>query len=519
MRALRDWLPRSLFGRLALVQVLVGALVAAGFMVVLEYSHGDYHLELTQRQNLLLAERVLEDSGDTWRRNPRDADSINATLRRIGRMNPYVDLYWLSGSGTIIASSVPSARLRVDSVDIAPLLALADDPASRLPTLAMDPANPVRRKAFAVAKASSVAGGERFFLYLVPVGDDAHVFARLAWASSLRQALAMVAGVIVLALVSALVILRVLLRRFRRLSDAMRRFGGNGFAEWESVDALAAGPGTSELDRMSEDFDTMAGRIVSLLRELKDDERLMREMFANISHDLRTPLTIIQGNLEILDQRGDYLSSVERRTMVQTVLQEARRLGALVEGVFELARLQSPHYRIRAEALSLGEFLHDLAAKFREAAVSRGIALEVNTANAHVFAVADVVLLERIMDNLIGNALRHAAGASSVRIRLRDVGDGLEVSVRDDGCGFESGLPLPDSRQYAGVRVGGGLGLQIVRTMLALHGAKLVIESVPGEGTTCRFVLAKLGAALPADESAADPGSFDRVVAAPAAVR
>jgi len=516
VRALRAWLPKSLFGRLALVQILAGALVAAGFVVVLEVSHGDYHTGLAQRQNLLLAERVLEDFGATWRRNPRNAEGINETLRRIGRMNPYVDLYWLSDSGTIIASSVPTARLRINRLDIAPLLALASGADGRLPMLATDPADPARQKAFAVAKASSGAEGGSYFLYLVLVDDDAHVFTRRAWASTFRQALAMVVGVIALALISALVILRVILKRFRQLSDAMRRFGRGEFAEWEPVDAVPARPGASELDRMSDDFNTMAGRIVTLLRELKDDERLMREMFANISHDLRTPLTIIQGNLEILDQRGGSLSSAERRAMVQTVLQEVRRLGGLVEGVFELAKLRSPHYRIRAETLSLGEFLHDLAAKFRAAAASRGLALEVMTANAHVFAVADVVLLERIMDNLIGNALQHAAGASAIRIGLRDVGDGLEVSVRDDGSGFKSGLPQQDPSEYAGARPGGGLGLQIVRTMLALHGAALVIETAPGKGTTCRFVLAKAGAALRCDQAEVVPGSGDQVMPAAA---
>lgn len=494
MKLLRAGLPKSLFGRLALVQVLLGALVAAGFVAVLEYSHGDFHRELARRQSILLAERILEDYGKAWRRSPRDADGISATLRRIGRMNPAVELYWLSGSGAIVASSVPPARLLVNRLDVEALRAVAAqsevDPSMR----AIDPSDPARPKPFALATAPA-AGGERYLIYVVLADDDAHVFTRLVWASTFKQALTMIAGVIILALVSTLVILGVVLRRFRQLSQAMNRFGRDAPTDWAPVDAVPTGTGTSELDRMSEDFNAMAGRIGALVRELKDDDRKMREMFADISHDLRTPLTVIQGELEVLLQRNDTLDTAEREAAMRALLEQVHRLGRLVEGVFELAKLRNPHYRIRPEPVSLGEFIHDVAAKFAGIASASGLALEVDAAEAHLFASADVTLLERVMDNLVGNSIQHAAGASRVRIGLRDTGDGLEVRVSDDGRGFLARPLQTDAKRYVSPRAdGSGLGLQIVDSMLSLHGSELVVDGAPGRGTTCSFVLPRSSA-------------------------
>lgn len=492
-------IPRSLFGRLILAQVVYGGLLALGFLVVLGLTHARYHLEATQRLSLGWAQKILSRHPQEFASSEFRAD--NAQLRdlllRLGRSSLAVDYHVVDAAGRILLSSVPAARLKRAAVDIGAVESLIRNPQG-LPILVEDPTEPEASRIFSAAR---IGGGAqpKCYLLLLLRGQDAGVFLSHQGSRVILESLAMMAGVSVLAFVAALVLLVSILRPVRNLSLGMEAFRRESGIAWPSENGTVPGPRTSDLERLSLHFDEMARQIVVLLHRLKDDDRKMREMFANISHDLRTPLTIIQGCLETAQMESGPLLPARRSALMDTALTQSRSLGRLIETVFELSKLQSPDYRLRPEVFSIEELVQDVVLKFSPRAAERGIAIRIDGEARHIRVTADVLLVERVFDNLIENALRHAEGANEVTIRLVERAEEVEIAVCDDGCGMTAAAWDRISAEqcckppgYAGAKgQRTGLGLCIVRRILELHRTNLELAATAGNGTSFRFALRK----------------------------
>ena len=491
--------PRSLFGLLVLAQIVYGGLLALGFLLVLGLTHTRYHLEATQRLSLGWAGEILSRYPDEFTSTESGAD--NAPLREfllhLGRSSPAADFHVIDGAGKILLSSVPAARLRSASVDTGAVESLILNP-QVLPVMIDDPSEPGVLRIFSAARLGRGAQPKGYLLLLLR-GQDAGAFLSHQGSRVFLESVVMIVGVSVLAFSAAIVLLVSILRPIRKLSRTMELFRRESGIVWPSEDGKELEPEGSELERLSLHFNEMARQIVELLHRLKDDDRKMREMFANISHDLRTPLTIIQGCLETAQTKSESLPTVRRSTLMDVALTQCRSLGRLIETVFELSKLQSADYRLRPEAFSIAELAQDVAMKFSLKALERGISIRIDGGDRHIHVTADVLLVERVLDNLIENALRHAGGANEVTIRLVERAAEVEVMVCDNGSGIptaawnrilteQSGKPP----SYPGAtEKGTGLGLSIVRRILELHGTSLELVTAGGNGTHFRFALRK----------------------------
>jgi signal transduction histidine kinase len=497
---LRSGLLRTLFGRLAAAQLLFTLLAALGFIAALEFSHTQYHREQAQRKNLRLAEHFLREKRELFGPDLARPERVAEALAELAEVNHAVDLYWLSPKGDILGSSVATSALKTKSVDLEPLERMLSGRAD-LPVLGVDPIDPERSKVFAVAGVGDPAdpAGD---LYVILRGDEAALVFGAGNATVFRRSLALALGVSLVALASTLLIVFVILRPFRNMSRRVEAFSRSDFTRWTPLGSAPDGAATTDIDRLSRHLDHMAVRITDLLARLKGDELRMREMFAGISHDLRTPLTVIRGNLETLQLHGLRLSSEERDAILGAAVSQTRALGDLVGRLFDLAKLQSPEFTLRREPVSLSELLQDVALKFATPAQARGISVETEGLDAHAMTDIDALLIERVLDNLIGNAIEHAAGADRIRVVLRDQNDErYRVEVHDNGRGLAADqLEALASATDAGRglrrlrELGGGLGLLIVHRILALHGATLELASGTGKGTIFTFSLPKAGA-------------------------
>lgn len=491
--------PRSLFGHLVLVQIVYGGLLALGFLVVLGLTHTRYHLEATQRVRLGWAGEILSRYRQEF--TSTELGSDNAPLRelllRLGRSSLAFDFHVIDGTGKILLSSVPTARLRRASVDIGAVESLILNP-QVLPVMIDDPTEPGVLRIFSAARFGRGAQ-PRGYLLLLLRGQDAGAFLSHQGSRVFLESVVMMAGVSVLAFGAAIVLLVSILRPIRKLSRAMEVFRRESGIVWPSENGKELEPEGSELERLSLHFNEMARQIVELLHRLKDDDRKMREMFANISHDLRTPLTIIQGCLETAQTKGESLPTARRSALMDVALRQSRSLGRLIETVFELSKLQSADYQLRRELFSIADLVQDVAMKFSPKAMERGISIRIDGGDRHIQVTADVLLVERVLDNLIDNALRHAGGADEVTIRLVERAVDVEIMVCDNGSGIptaawnrilteQSGKPP----SYPGAtEKGTGLGLSIVRRILELHGTSLELVTTGGNGTNFRFALRK----------------------------
>ena len=235
--------------------------------------------------------------------------------------------------------------------------------------------------------------------------------------------------------------------------------------------------------------------------ELAGTERLRRELIANVSHDLRTPLTAIGGTAELM------LDFPEERTEenLRLILSETSRLTRLVADVMDLSKVQSGADAIAMEPLCLTELVRDVTAPLAAAGRSGGYTVTV-TADGELYALGDAPRLVQVVQNLVANAINYLGDGSEVEVTVRDTGDGqLRVEVRDDGEGIaEEDLPYIFERYYRSDRPhkrssdGSGLGLSIVKSILDAHGSAFGVMSSPGAGSTFWFTLPRWQP--PADE-------------------
>jgi predicted ATPase/signal transduction histidine kinase len=243
------------------------------------------------------------------------------------------------------------------------------------------------------------------------------------------------------------------------------------------------------------------GAALAEVERLKDDleaenSYLRRDLIANVSHDLRTPLVSMRGYLEVLVAKGDRLDAEQRARHLAVAVRQSEHLARLVDELFELAKLDFKGITLDRETFALGDLANDVLQKFQLAADGHRINLSAEVRPGLPCVHADLGLIERVLENLIGNALRHTPAGGRVTVRLQAGAGGVEVEVADTGGGIAAAdLPHVFDRYYRSAEArragasGAGLGLAITRRILELHGSRIAVDSTVGVGTRFVFCL------------------------------
>jgi signal transduction histidine kinase len=252
----------------------------------------------------------------------------------------------------------------------------------------------------------------------------------------------------------------------------------------------------------------MADTIEASVEDLRRTDRLRRELIANVSHDLRSPLAAMQGYLETIMMKHDDLAPDERERYLEIVLRNARSLSTLVGELFELSMLDAHQIEPQREAFSMAELVQDLVMQFTPMAEELNVTLDAELPDHLARVYADIALVERAISNLIDNALRYTPPGGTVRIVPSNEGDAVSVSVIDTGYGIPpEDLPHIFERFYrveksrAPDKGGTGLGLAITKKILELHGSTLNVQSIVDRGTTFSFNLPAWQKALSSGQS------------------
>ncbi|HET9642321.1 MAG TPA: HAMP domain-containing sensor histidine kinase [Burkholderiaceae bacterium] len=302
----------------------------------------------------------------------------------------------------------------------------------------------------------------------------------------------LMAGAIAFALLAALLVFNLLTRRLTLLGEAMEAFRESRFRQPGRLD-WARSDG-DEIDRLAHAFGDLAERIASQLDELERHDAQRRQLLANVSHDLRTPLTLMQGYLETMLLRHGEMSRPEERSCLEVATRHAERLTRLVADLFELAKLDGPDAGDVSETFSLSELVQDLAQKFAMHAADGGVRVEAMVCEGPALVHGRIGFIERALENLLDNALRHTLRGGRVSLDVGCRSRSVQVSVRDTGCGIASEcLPHVFDRYFRAARIEGsegatrtvhaGLGLAIAKRVVELHGGSIRVESTLGVGT------------------------------------
>ena len=240
-----------------------------------------------------------------------------------------------------------------------------------------------------------------------------------------------------------------------------------------------------EIGRLAEDFNHMAA-------EVKRSAQLEKDILANVSHDLRTPLTLIKGYAEtVRDLTG---TDAEKRTeQCNIIVDETDRLSALVNSVMELSKVQSGAEKPNLIDFDMGELCFEVAGRYDALCDQNHWHLELQADEAAPVR-ADPAMMERVLHNLLGNAFHHIGADGQVMLRVLPQADGCRVEIEDHGPGIPpEDLPYIFDRYYRARqdsgKVGTGLGLSITKAILQQHGFAFGVNSAVGQGSTFWFVM------------------------------
>jgi signal transduction histidine kinase len=486
----------TLSQRLSLVFALL-LLGCSGLSMWVQWRASERHeQEVIQRLSGGLAEQIAR-SPDLMMPGGFNPAAVHDLFDKLMAVNPSVEVYLLDADGRIAAHAAPDGHLQRDRVDLAPVRQLLAG--APLPILGDDPRGGADRKKVFNAAPVRMSGRDAGYVYVVLQGEAYDALATRVGADDvLRSTLWSMALVAVLGLLAGLLAFHWITRPLRQLTEAVRRFDASQGAPVSDEALARAARGGGEIATLGQAFTQMARRIAQQLRELTAADQQRREMFANLSHDLRTPLTSLHGYLETLLLKADVLDARERRRYLEIALDQSRRVGRLAQELFELARLESGLVKPSKEPLALADVVQDLFQKFELAAEARRQRLVADLAPGLPMVQADAGMIERVLTNLLDNAIRHTPGGGEVRVRLRPVqgaagGSGVAVEISDSGPGISAELAANLFTRpvfsAAGGRIG-GLGLMTVQCMLRLHGSDIRLLRHPGQGATFAFQLA-----------------------------
>ena len=476
---------RSLYSRLAITLFLLLCLVGLVLVQIIGRASLLYQQEVAQKLNRELAEHIVADHSLSAGQLLNQS-ALDRMFESMMVINPSIEVYLLDIYGRILAYNAPSGAVKRQRVSLSPIREfLADN--TRFPLAGDDPRSLSGRKVFSAA---AVPG--QGYLYIV-LGSERyqHIAAMIGDSYILYSAMAVVLVSLIVALAGGLSVFALLTRRLRRLGSVMRAYAA------DSTDSPVRYPADSpdEIDCLGRQFNVMADRISRQLADLKRADNTRREMVANISHDLRTPLTSLRGYLETLEIKREELHDQQRQDYLRVALRQARRLGRMVDELFELARLDAFEAIPFAEPFSLGELAQDVSQSFRLRAKQEKVRLEVRVHPDTPLVHGDIGMMQRVLENLLENGLRHTPAQGRLSVWVEPRADGVQVSVSNTGSAiradeiervFERFYQQDKSRHG---NHGAGLGLAIVRRILELHGSAIQVNSNLEQGTAFRFFM------------------------------
>lgn len=478
---------KTLYMRLALGLFLLLLAVGLLYTFISLYSLREYNAAVNQELHRDLAKNLVMDR-NLVSEGELDRSALEELFALYMTINPSIEIYLLDLDGTILSYSADPAKIKRKQVSLEPIQRLLDD-MSRYPVLGDDPRSHDRQKVFSVTPVPSASNPEAY-LYVVLRGEEYDAAETMARGGQLVElsAWALLVSLVVV-MIAGLAVFRLLTRRLTLLTRLVEDFENSDMnrqplSTWRDRRPVVR----DEIDYLGATFDDMASRIASQIEQLTEKDAQRRQLVAQVSHDLRTPLASMQGYIESLKLRRDRLSPEEQDRFLDIALKEGQRLSRLVDELFELAALEAREKQPVPEPFPLAELVHDVVQKHGPEARNRQLELSVNGDPDQPLAYADLAMTERVLDNLIGNAIAYSPEGGSIEVAIRQT-DGLpEVCVRDSGPGIPAqDLPHIFDPFYRGESSGGtsghaGLGLAIARRIMTLQGGDIRVENQASGG-------------------------------------
>lgn len=406
--------------------------------------------------------------------------------------NPSVEVYLLDTVGNITDYVVPDKTVQIHRVNITRVKQWLDAKTAQRP-LGDNPKQPGEPGIFSAAPVyenGRLAG----YVYAVLASEkqaeilrslNSHLFFRLS--SSIFFAALLAAFVI------GVVTFFLMTNSFSKMAGVVKRFKEGDYS------ARIEGNTKGELGMIGSTFNEMAEVIVDNFDKLAATDKFRQELIANVSHDLRTPLSLMQGYVETLLMKKGELSEAEKEKCLAVVHNNTKKLSGLVEQLFQYAKLEANLVSPEKEAFPINELASDILMAYRLKAAEKNIYLKLESPNNLPLVFGDIALTERVFQNLLDNAFKFTPDGGGITIHLQETNAGICVQVADTGIGIAAEDQAYIFERYKQLdkhntpKDGIGIGLAIVKKILELHQTSIEVISALGNGTTFRFLLPVVG--------------------------
>ena len=283
------------------------------------------------------------------------------------------------------------------------------------------------------------------------------------------------------AIVVAMVLFYPARRRLGALERAAQRLGGG------DLTARAPQKGGDEIARVAAAFNRMADELETRDAALRTSDALRRQMMADVSHELKTPLTAMRGYIETLRMPEVVLDADRRGRYFETIDRETRRLERIVKDLLDLARYEHGGVVLQKRVFDIERLFQNVAGRHEREAQTRGVTIGIHVDAQADQVVADPDRVEQAIENLVGNALRHTPSGGTITLGASQADGVATLTVSDTGAGIApEHLPHVFERFYKGdparaaESTGSGLGLSITKAIVDRHGGTISVTSEPG---------------------------------------
>lgn len=461
-------------------------LLSAVYLYISVFTAEMYFQETSQKLNSAIAQHLSDDT-EFYNNGKINEVELKKVFHNAMIINPSIEIYLLDAKGEIMTYAAPEKKIKLRTIPLKPIETFLEENGANF-ILGPDPRHPGFEKAFSAAKVyekNEFAG----YVYVILGGEEYANATQLVFGSFiLRLSLRSMIITLIASIIIGLFVLHIIMKNVNTLAKVTQEFK-NG-----NLEARLKINNKDELGLFAESFNSMADTIVTNIEEMKTMDNLRRDLVANVSHDLRTPLASIQGYVETLMMKSKTLSVSENEKFMTIIFNSTESLKKLIDELFELSKLEAKETTPVYESFSIAELAQDIQQKNMVLAQNKNIKLEIMFDENLPLVFADIRMMERVIQNLLDNAIKFTSNGGTILVILKHIEDYIDVKIKDNGRGISSeDLPNIFERYQKGQRVenrkskGLGLGLAIVKKILEVHNLPITVKSDYGEGTTFLF--------------------------------
>jgi len=477
----------SLYWRISLAFFIILLLVGGSYIYITIQSSGRYVQQVNQRLSRNIAKDIakstvpLKDTG-------MDKKAIEDMIHSVMVINPSLEVYLLDTNGNILAFYAPEKKIVRKTLNLQPIVQFIKTDGTKY-LKGDDPRHEGGQKIFSAAPVIS-NGKKTGYIYAVLAGEEYDAISgalakNYLWQVGQRS----IAITFFVTFLIGLLLIWIITRNYYKVVTVMEKF------KQGDTTARVRLNSTGDIKQIGDMFNEMADILTENIEKLKAVENLRRELIANVSHDLRTPISIIQGYVETLQIKGEQLSLEDRNNYMNIVIESTEKLQKLVNELFELSKLEANQVKPKKEPFSISELVNDITSNYLVLAKEKDINIKAELAQDLPPVLADISLIERVMQNLLDNAIKFTPKGGIIFVETNQSGHRISVSVSDTGIGVkESDQAKIFDRYYRGhdfvdLKNSTGLGLAIVKKILELHQTTLQLQSETDRGSKFSFKL------------------------------